>query len=166
MLLFIFSEVMLFVSFFWAFFHASLNPTPQIGAVWPPKGIETISPWLIPLLNTMLLLTSGASLTWAHSALLGGYRLETIISLLLTLVLAFTFTGFQAYEYVNAPFSISDGIYGTTFYTLTGLHGLHVIIGSLFLAVCLYRIVAHHFTTQVHVGFEAAAWYWHFVDVV
>lgn len=166
MVLFIVSEVMLFFAFFWAFFHSALNPVPEIGCVWPPKGIEVISPWMIPLLNTMLLLTSGASLTWAHSALIGGYRLETITALLLTLVFAVLFTAFQGYEYVNAPFHISDGIYGSTFYMLTGLHGFHVIVGTLFLGVALYRAVLHHYTTQNHIGFEAAAWYWHFVDVV
>lgn len=166
MVLFIVSEIMLFFAFFWAYFHSSLNPAPEIGCVWPPKGIEVISPWLIPLLNTTLLLTSGASLTWSHSALLGGYRLEAITGLLLTLVLAILFTAFQGYEYLNAPFNISDGIYGTTFYSLTGLHGLHVIVGTLFLTVALYRIVVHHFTRNNHVGFECAAWYWHFVDVV
>ncbi len=166
MVLFIVSEVMLFFAFFWAFFHSSLNPVPQIGAVWPPKGIEVINPWLIPLLNTTLLLTSGASLTWAHSALIGGYRLEAIAGLIMTIALATIFTCFQAYEYVNAPFDLSDGIYGSTFYMLTGLHGFHVIVGTLFLAVALYRLVEHHFTVTNHIGFEAAAWYWHFVDVV
>jgi cytochrome c oxidase subunit 3 len=166
MILFIVSEVMLFFSFFWGYFHASLNPVPEIGAVWPPKGIEVINPWLIPLLNTALLLTSGASLTWSHSALLGGYRLEAITGLVLTLVLATLFTLFQGYEYVNAPFSISDSVYGSTFYMLTGLHGFHVIIGTIMLSVALYRVVRHHYTTQTHVGYESAAWYWHFVDVV
>lgn len=166
MVLFIVSEVMLFFAFFWAYFHSSLNPVPEIGCVWPPKGIEVISPWLIPLLNTTLLLTSGASLTWSHSALLGGYRLEAITGLLLTLVLAILFTGFQAYEYLNAPFNLSDGIYGSTFYMLTGLHGFHVIVGTIFLSVALYRLVVHHYTTHNHIGYECAAWYWHFVDVV
>lgn len=166
MILFIVSEVMLFLAFFWAFFHSSLSPVPEIGCVWPPKGIEVISPWLIPLLNTSLLLTSGASLTWAHAALIGGYRLEVIAGLLLTIVLATIFTLFQAYEYINAPFTISDSVYGSTFYMLTGLHGFHVIVGTIFLAVALYRLVAHHYTRHNHVGFEAAAWYWHFVDVV
>ncbi len=165
-ILFIVSEIRLFFAFFWAYFHASLNPTPALGAVWPPKGIEARNPWLIPLLNTALLLTSGAALTWSHSALIGGYRLEAITGLLLTLVLAVLFTGFQAYEYVNAPFTISDGVYGSTFYRLTGLHGFHVIVGTIFLAVALYRRVRHHFTVSVHVGYESAAWYWHFVDVV
>ena len=165
-ILFIVSEIRLFFAFFWAYFHASLNPSASIGAVWPPKGIEVRNPWLIPLLNTTLLLTSGASLTWSHSALLGGYRLEARTSLLLTLLLATLFTLFQGYEYINAPFSISDGVYGSTFYRLTGLHGFHVIIGTLFLGVATYRIYRHHFTRNTHVGFECAAWYWHFVDVV
>lgn len=165
-ILFIVSEIRLFFAFFWAFFHASLNPTPSIGAVWPPKGIEARNPWLIPLLNTTLLLTSGASLTWSHSALLGGYRLEARTSLVLTLVFATFFTLFQAYEYVNAPFTIADGVYGSTFYRLTGLHGRHVLVGTFFLLVSLYRRIRHHYTTSTHVGFECAAWYWHFVDVV
>ena len=164
--LFIVSEVMLFFAFFWAFFHASLSPTPQLGAVWPPVGVEVLSPWSIPLLNTLLLLTSGASLTWSHAALLGGYRLEAITGLRLTLVLAITFTLLQGYEYLNAPFTIADGVYGSSFYRLTGLHGIHVIVGSIFLAVALYRIARHHYTISTHVGFEAGAWYWHFVDVV
>jgi len=166
MLLFIVSEVMLFFAFFWAFFHASLNPVAEIGKVWPPKGINTINPWLIPLLNTTLLLTSGASLTWSHAALLGGYRLEVITGLLVTIFLAILFTGFQVYEYRNADFNINDSVYGATFYMLTGLHGVHVIIGTLFLIVGLYRAVYSHYTANTHVGYEAAAWYWHFVDVV
>ena len=166
MVLFRVSEVMLFFAFFWAYFHSSLNPVPQIGAVWPPKGIEVLNPFLIPLLNTTLLLTSGASLTWSHSALIGGNRLEAISGLLLTILLATIFTLFQVYEYLNAPFNISDGIYGSTFYMLTGLHGFHVIVGTLFLGVSLYRLAEHHFTTTNHIGYECAAWYWHFVDVV
>ena len=166
MALFIVSEIMLFFAFFWAYFHSSLSPAIQIGAVWPPKGIEVINPWLIPLLNTTLLLTSGASLTWAHSAMIGGYRLETIAGLILTIIFASVFTAFQVYEYTNAPFDLSDGIYGSTFYMLTGLHGFHVIVGTLFLGVSLYRLVQHHFTIGNHIGFECSAWYWHFVDVV
>jgi heme/copper-type cytochrome/quinol oxidase subunit 3 len=166
MILFIVSEVMLFFAFFWAFFHASLNPVPEIGCIWPPKGIHVINPWEIPLLNTTLLLTSGASLTWAHSALFSGSASEVISGLILTITLAVVFTGFQVYEYRNADFNINDGVYGSTFYMLTGLHGAHVIIGTLFLMVALYRVVKHHFTKQVHLGFESAAWYWHFVDVV
>jgi cytochrome c oxidase subunit 3 len=166
MLLFIVSEVMLFFAFFWAFFHASLNPVAEIGKVWPPKGINAINPWLIPLLNTTLLLTSGASLTWSHAALLGGYRLEVISGLLVTIFLAILFTGFQVYEYRNAEFNINDSVYGSTFYMLTGLHGFHVIVGTLFLIVALYRATYSHYTANTHVGYESAAWYWHFVDVV
>lgn len=166
MILFIVSEIMLFFAFFWAFFHSSLNPVAEIGCIWPPKGISVINPWLIPLLNTILLLTSGASLTWSHAGLLGGYHRETIAGLVFTIILAILFTGFQVYEYRNAEFNINDGVYGSTFYMLTGLHGFHVIIGTLFLLVALYRAVAHHYTTQIHVGYESAAWYWHFVDVV
>ena len=166
MLLFILSEVMLFFAFFWAFFHSSLNPVAEIGSIWPPKGIITMNPWLIPLLNTILLLTSGAALTWSHAALVGMNRIETITGLLLTIVLAIIFTLCQVYEYINAPFDISDGIYGSTFYMLTGLHGMHVIVGTIFLIVALIRAIFHHYTTNRHIGYESAAWYWHFVDVV
>ncbi len=166
MVLFIVSEIMLFFAFFWAFFHSSLNPVPEIGCVWPPVGIVTMNPWGIPLLNTAILLTSGASLTWAHSALLSKDRLETITGILVTIILSVIFTGFQVYEYLNAPFNITDGVYGSTFYMLTGLHGFHVIVGTIFLAVALYRVIAHHFIRNIHIGFESAAWYWHFVDVV
>ena len=114
----------------------------------------------------MILLTSGAAVTWAHHAILAGKRQEAIYGLALTVGLALIFTGFQAYEYYEAPFSISDGIYGSTFFMLTGFHGLHVIIGTIFLSVCLYRLINYHFTKQHHFGFEAAAWYWHMVDVV
>ena len=166
MVLFIVSEIMLFFAFFWAYFHSSLSPVPEIGCVWPPKGLEVINPWLLPLLNTALLLTSGASLTWSHAALVGGYRLEAITGLLLTISFASLFTMIQGYEYLNAPFNISDGIYGATFYMLTGLHGFHVFVGTLFLIVALARLVWHHYTKGNHIGYEAAAWYWHFVDVV
>ena len=164
--LFIVSEVRLFVAFFWAFFNAAFAPAPQIGAVWPPIGIEVINPWVLPLLNTLLLLTSGASLTWSHAALLGGYRVEARTGLVLTLTFATLFTLCQGYEYVHAPFTIADGVYGSTFYRLTGLHGRHVLVGTIFLAVSLVRRRRHHYTVGSHLGFECAAWYWHFVDVV
>jgi len=166
MLLFIVSEIMFFVAFFWAFFHSSLSPTVDIGCVWPPKGIEVVDPWGIPLLNTMLLLTSGASVTWAHHAIVAGRAREGVSALVYTVVLALIFTGFQAYEYLEAPFTLSDGIYGSTFYLATGFHGFHVAIGTLFLMVCLYRLARGHYSSGHHVGFEAAAWYWHMVDVV
>lgn len=166
MVLFIVSEIRLFLAFFWAFFNAAFAPAPQIGAVWPPIGIEVINPWVLPLLNTLLLLTSGASLTWSHAALLGGYRVEARTGLVLTLIFATLFTICQGYEYVHAGFTIADGVYGSTFYRLTGLHGRHVIVGTIFLAVALVRRRRHHYTVGSHVGFECAAWYWHFVDVV
>lgn len=166
MLLFIVSEIMFFFAFFWGFFHSSLAPTVEIGGVWPPKGIEVLDPWQVPFLNTIILLSSGAAVTWAHHAILSGKRKQGIVALAITVILAAIFTGFQGYEYVEAPFTISDGIYGSTFYLATGFHGFHVFIGTLFLIVCLGRLVYNHFTQQHHFGFEAAAWYWHMVDVV
>lgn len=166
MLLFILSEVMFFVAFFWAFFHASLAPAIDIGAVWPPKGIAVLSPWEVPFLNTLLLLSSGAAVTWAHHAILAGDRQSATYGLIATIVLAVFFTALQVVEYLEAPFTISDSVYGSTFFMATGFHGFHVFVGTLFLAVCLFRHMNHHFTKKHHFGFEAAAWYWHFVDVV
>nr|YP_009968209.1 cytochrome c oxidase subunit 3 [Cyanidiococcus yangmingshanensis]QMX77310.1 cytochrome c oxidase subunit 3 [Cyanidiococcus yangmingshanensis] len=166
MVLFIFSEVILFVSFFWAFFHSSLSPTVELGITWPPKGIEIFNPWQVPFLNTMILLLSGCSVTWAHHSLIHGNRYQAILALIFTILLAMVFTSLQFYEYMLASFCLSDGIYGSTFFIATGLHGLHVIVGTLFLLVCLTRLFYYQFTTQHHFGFEAAAWYWHFVDVV
>jgi len=162
--LFIVSEIMFFFAFFWAFFHSSLAPAIEIGSIWPPFGIKSFYPWGIPLLNTAILLTSGFTITYAHHAILLGWKREAYQGLLLTILLAVVFTAVQAYEYLNAPFSINDGIYGSTFYMATGFHGLHVMIGTTFIYVCLRRL--HQFTTTHHVGFEASAWYWHFVDVV
>lgn len=158
--LFIISEVLFFVAFFWAFFHSSLSPTCEIGTVWPPQGIQVLNPWHIPLLNTLILLLSGCSVTWSHHALLHGYRKEGLMGLMVTILLASIFTSLQVLEYVSAHFNISDGIYGSTFYLATGFHGFHVILGTLFLGVCLRRLWNHHFTTSHHFGFEAAAWYW------
>lgn len=166
MMLFIVSEIMFFFAFFWAFFHSSLSPVPEIGGVWPPQSIHILSPWEIPLLNTIILLSSGATVTWAHHSLVAGSRLNFLISLSLTILLAFIFTFFQGFEYKSALFSISDSVYGSTFYLTTGFHGFHVAIGTIFLMICLYRFIHHHFTREHHFGFEAAAWYWHFVDVV
>jgi len=166
MILFICSEIMLFFAFFWAFFHASLNPTLELGSVWPPVGIIPINPWHVPLLNTFVLITSGAFITWSHYSLLAGNHKDTVESLIYTILLALFFTFLQYYEYSVAPFSISDGVYGSVFYMTTGLHGSHVLIGTIFLCVCLYRFIEHQFTTTHHIGFECASWYWHFVDIV
>ena len=166
MLLFILSEVMFFFGFFWAFFHSSLAPSPFIGGVWPPVGIETINPWCVPLLNTFILLTSGATLTWSHHSLKAGTRRDSIDAVYLTVLLAYLFTELQVFEYINAPFSIADGIYGSTFFMTTGFHGFHVIIGTVFLLICALRLQAGHFTRHHHTGYICAIWYWHFVDVV
>lgn len=165
-ILFITSEVLFFVSFFWAFFHSSLTPAPEIGAHWPPAGIDPFNPFQIPLLNTVVLLSSGISVTWAHHSLIEGNYSQTTQALAITVILGLYFTILQAFEYYEAPFTIRDSTYGSTFYVATGFHGLHVIVGTSFLIVCLFRHLINHFSPNHHFGFEAAAWYWHFVDVV
>ncbi len=165
-ILFITSEVLFFFAFFWGFFHSSLAPTPELGCSWPPTGINVLDPFAIPLLNTAVLLASGVTVTWAHHSLIEGSRKEAVQALLITVSLGIYFTYLQAGEYWEAPFSIADRVYGTTFFVATGFHGLHVLIGSTFLLVCLYRTYKFHFSSGHHFGFEAAAWYWHFVDVV
>jgi len=166
MLLFIVSEIMFFFAFFWAFFAAALAPVIEIGSIWPPKGIDPFNPIEIPLLNTLLLLCSGATVTYAHHAITAGNKIEAVFGLVLTVVLASIFTALQAFEYVSAPFTISDGMFGSTFFMATGFHGFHVLIGTIFLTVCLFRLLLNQFSIQHHFGFEAAAFYWHFVDVV
>nr|QOD96569.1 cytochrome c oxidase subunit III [Prunella fulvescens] len=166
MALFITSEAFFFLGFFWAFFHSSLAPTPELGGQWPPVGIKPLNPMEVPLLNTAILLASGVTVTWAHHSITEANRKQAIQALTLTVLLGFYFTALQAMEYYEAPFSIADGVYGSTFFVATGFHGLHVIIGSTFLLVCLLRLIKYHFTSNHHFGFEAAAWYWHFVDVV
>jgi cytochrome c oxidase subunit 3 len=170
MVLFIASEVMFFVAFFWAYFHFALFPEHVSGAaapaVWPPKGTYTFDPWSLPFLNTMILLLSGCTVTWAHHSLLNNDRKGLIQGLGLTVVLGIIFTALQAYEYAVAPFKFTGGVYPSTFFLATGFHGFHVIVGTTFLAVCFFRALKGHFTPQRHFGFEAAAWYWHFVDVV
>jgi len=167
MMLFIASEVMFFFAFFWAWFNSSV---PAISAaahdVWPPAGIVPLHTWDLPFLNTLILLTSGATLTWAHHALNGRNRKNLKLGLLMTIGLGILFTCLQAYEYAHATFSITDGIYGSGFYLATGFHGFHVIVGTIFLAVCYKRAVKGDFSPGAHVGFQSAAWYWHFVDVV
>jgi cytochrome c oxidase subunit 3 len=184
MILFIVSEVMFFVAWFWIFFemalfhHArTLSPIDDVRtawATWPPKGVEVVPPFELPLVNTLTLLTSGTTVTWAHHALQIGNRREAKIGLLLTILLGILFTSIQAYEYNHiltrhlfySPEAANSGLYGSAFFMATGFHGFHVIIGTIFLTVCLIRLMAGGFTPQRHFGFEAAAWYWHFVDVV
>jgi cytochrome c oxidase subunit 3 len=178
MIMFIASEVMFFVAWFWAFFDASLFADEAIQAsrvavtegVWPPKGTAIFDPWHLPLVNTLILLTSGTTVTWAHHALLNNDRKGLIWGLVATVALGALFTAVQAYEYAHAAFAFSrdngGNIYGSTFFMATGFHGFHVLVGTIFLLVCLFRALKGHFTPQQHFGFEAAAWYWHFVDVV
>jgi len=170
MMFFITSEVMFFVAFFWAFFNFALYPEHVSGAttpMWPPAGVETFDPFSIPFLNTMILLLSGTTVTWAHHSLLEGDRKGLVTGLALTVLLGISFTCFQAYEYSNAPFHFyGGGVYPSTFFLATGFHGFHVIVGTCFLTVCLLRAMNGQFTPQRHFGLEAAAWYWHFVDVV
>jgi cytochrome c oxidase subunit 3 len=174
MILFIASEVMFFVAWFWAFFDASLFPgepqqplrTEFTGGVWPPHGVEVFDPWHLPLLNTLILLLSGTTVTWAHHALLENDRRGLVWGLVFTVALGVLFTTIQVYEYAHAAFTFSGNIYGATFFMATGFHGFHVFVGTVFLIVCLGRALAGQFTPQKHFGFEAAAWYWHFVDVV
>ena len=162
------------VAWFWAFFNSALFPADPVhatrealfGGVWPPKGIEAFDPWHLPLLNTLLLLTSGTTVTWAHHALLENDRQGLKYGLILTIALGVSFTCVQAYEYSHAAFSFAGNIYGATFFMATGFHGFHVLIGTIFLIVCLARAYAGHFSPTQHLGFEFAAWYWHFVDVV
>ncbi len=168
MILFIASEVMFFLAWFWAFFDASLFPSPveAVGGVWPPKGVEVLDPFGFPLLNTLILLCSGTTVTWAHHALIHGDRQGLKTGLWLTILLGIVFSCVQAYEYIHAPFAFKGSIYGSTFFMATGFHGFHVLVGTIFLSVCLIRAYKGDFTPKQHFGFEAAAWYWHFVDVV
>nr|AWV84386.1 cytochrome oxidase subunit III [Platypedia putnami] len=166
MILFIVSEVFFFISFFWSFFHSSLSPVMEIGMTWPPIGISTFNPMQVPLLNTMILLCSGITITWSHHSMMEGKHLECVISMVMTVLLGIYFSMLQGYEYIEAPFCISDSIYGTCFFMATGFHGIHVIIGTTFILVCIFRQIMFHFSSTHHFGFEAAAWYWHFVDVV
>jgi len=170
MMLFIASEVMFFVGFFWAYFNFALYPEHVSGAehaVWPPAGITTFDPFHLPLLNTMILLLSGTAITWAHHALLEGNRKYLVMGLGFTILLGLSFTTFQALEYSEAPFKfVGGGVYPSVFFLATGFHGFHVMVGTIFLIVCWYRARANQFSPTRHFGFEAAAWYWHFVDVV
>ncbi len=172
-IMFIISEVMFFSAWFWSFFKHAMYPmdpagqSPIVDGVWPPAGIETFDPWHLPLINTLILLCSGCAATWAHHALAHDNDREGLKwGLILAIALGVLFTAFQAYEYIHAAFGFSGNIYGANFFMATGFHGFHVIVGTIFLFVCLMRVLKGHFTPEKHIGFEAAAWYWHFVDVV
>lgn len=166
MLLFILSEVMFFFSFFWAFFHFTLSPSIWIGGVWPPQGIVPIDPWALPFINTALLLTSGIYITVTHRSIRTGNYKSVVKSLSWTIVHGVIFSGIQLHEYREATFSINDSVYGSIFYLMTGFHGIHVLVGTIFLIVCFFRHVNYHFWRRHHVGLVCAIWYWHFVDIV
>lgn len=164
--LFIVSEALFFLAIFWAFFHSALSPTVELGAKWPPLGIESINPFELPLLNTVILLSSGVTVTYSHHSLINRNRSGALYGLVYTVILAIIFTALQFVEYSVSSFTISDGTYSSCFYFGTGFHGLHVIIGTIFLAVGFWRLLAYHLTENHHLGFESGILYWHFVDVV
>ena len=166
MSLFIASEVMFFVAFFWAFFASALYPHEGIGGVWPPATIKPVDPFELPFTMTMILLLSGCTVTSAHHAILHNKNSHAVRMLGITVLLGIAFTGFQVFEYYNTQFGFKDTIFASTFFMATGFHGFHVLIGTIFLIVCWWRCRKGHFTPASHFGFEAAAWYWHFVDVV
>ena len=164
--LFVISEILFFLSIFWSYFHNALSPGIELGAQWPPTGIEPINPFELPLLNTILLLSSGVSVTYAHHSLIKGERRGALNGLFLTIFLAVLFTYFQGVEYLVSSFTISDGAFGSCFYLSTGFHGIHVIVGTVFLLIGLIRLLNYHFTENHHLGLETSILYWHFVDVV
>ena len=181
MALFIFSEVMFFVAWFWAFFNSATFPTDAVqymrtevfGGIWPPKGTYVINPWHLPIINTIILVSSGGTLMWAAKGLMSNNREQLTRGLIITILLGLLFTTLQVYEFIHAPFVFgfdprhpSANNYGSTFFMATGFHGFHVIVGTIFLFVCLLRAYAGHFTAKQHLGFEFAEWYWHFVDAV
>jgi len=170
-IMFIMSEVMFFAAWFWSFFKHAMYPmgplSPAVDGPWPPVGIETFDPWHLPLINTLILLCSGAAATWAHHALVHeNNRKDMKSGLILAIILGAFFTVLQVYEYSHAAFGFAGNIYGANFFMATGFHGFHVFIGTIFLLICLIRTYKGHFTPEQHIGFEAASWYWHFVDVV
>jgi len=166
MALFIASEVMFFVAFFWAFFSSALFPAEAIGFTWPPQGLHVVDPFDLPLLMTLILLLSGCTVTWAHHAILHNHNFDVIKGLGVSVMLGMSFLVFQIYEYGHTHFAFKDTVYAGAFFMATGFHGFHVFVGTVFLAVCYFRAQKGHFKPNDHFGFEAAAWYWHFVDVV
>ena len=165
-ILFITSEIIFFSAFFWAFFHSALSPTHDLGCIWPPIRLSPLNPFAIPLLNTAVLLTSGATVTFAHHRLINSNLINTLEGLSFTVLLGAWFTYLQISEYLDTEFRFADRVYGSTFFIATGFHGLHVLIGTLFLLTRLVRTLTLHLSALYHFGLEAAAWYWHFVDVV
>lgn len=165
-ILFIISEIFFFISLFWAYFHIALSPRIEIGILWPPKNIIIFNPYDIPLLNSIILITSGITITWSHHSLLSKNLSSAINILIYTIWLRILFSLFQFYEYYQATFTIADSVFGSVFFITTGFHGIHVFIGTLFLIICLIRIINNHFSRNHHIGYEAAIWYWHFVDIV
>nr|WLE65046.1 cytochrome c oxidase subunit III [Aphidius gifuensis]WLE65176.1 cytochrome c oxidase subunit III [Aphidius gifuensis]WLE65202.1 cytochrome c oxidase subunit III [Aphidius gifuensis]WLE65683.1 cytochrome c oxidase subunit III [Aphidius gifuensis]WLE65696.1 cytochrome c oxidase subunit III [Aphidius gifuensis] len=166
MILFILSELMFFLSFFWCYFHMNLSPSVEIGSVWPPNSILVFNPFNIPLLNTIILLSSGVSITLCHHSIMNKKLFMSNLSILITLILGMIFTFFQYLEYQESYFSMSDSVYGSIFFMATGFHGIHVIVGTLFILVSYWRLLFNHYSMFHHLGFEASSWYWHFVDVV
>ena len=164
--LFIASEALFFLAIFWTFFHSALSPTSEMGSLWPPVGVDAVNPFELPLLNTIILLSSGVTITYAHHCIIKGKRNGSLYGTLLTVILAIIFTGMQGVEYLSSAFTFSDGTYGSCFYFGTGFHGFHVIIGTAFIAVGLWRVLAYHSTENHHLGLESSILYWHFVDVV
>lgn len=163
---FIISEILFFFSIFWAYFHSSLSPAIELGCSWPPIGILPLNPYSVPLLNTIILLSSGASVTLAHHAILKGNRYYSLLGIIITLILAIVFTYLQAEEYWTATFNFSDSVFGSVFYIGTGFHGFHVIIGTIFLFISFIRIYLYHLTQRHHINLESSIAYWHIVDVV
>lgn len=165
-ILFIISEVFFFIRIFWCYFHIFLSPRIEIGSQWPPLNIKIFNPYHIPLLNTIILLSSGVSITWSHYSLLNRLKKERVYRIIITITLGIVFTFFQYLEYNESIFDITDSVYGSIFFLSTGFHGFHVLVGTLFLIVNFIRIINDNYSSNHHFGFEAAAWYWHFVDVV
>nr|YP_009443218.1 cytochrome c oxidase subunit III [Parapolybia crocea]ATP85018.1 cytochrome c oxidase subunit III [Parapolybia crocea] len=166
MILFIVSEIFFFISLFWTYFHMSLSPSIEIGMLWPPKNIVMLNPYNIPLLNSIILISSGLTITWSHHLLLNNKNLMSMLTLMQTINLGVMFTLCQIYEYFETSFTIADSVFGSIFFLTTGFHGLHVIIGTIFLMICFMRMYLNHFSKNHHFGYEAAIWYWHFVDIV
>ena len=165
-ILFLLSEVMFFFSIFWAFFYFSLDASVGVGCQWPPYGIATWDIYTLPTLNTVILLYSGISVTYCHQALLLGKRFESLVTLAFTICLGLIFTVCQVFEYIHLSLTINDSVFGSIFYLSTGFHGLHVLIGTLFLLICFFEHYNYRVLLDQHIGLECAIWYWHFVDVI